>query len=459
MSFLLIPVYTRFLTPYDYGILDMAIIIITLSIIIFTFQLSQAIARFYTEKKKAGLEKRFSFNALFFSCISFLPISLLLFIFSQDIATALFDGQQHIEIVKLLGPLMFFQGALYSLQSILRYNMKPKPEVVISIFLTACTLAFVILFVVQYRMGALGVIWAQFLGFTMAFLLGMVLNHRSFEWKFSIADLREMIIFSWPLIFSSISVFLYTFVDRLVIKSFLGFHEMGLYGVGVRISTIAVLIMTSFGTAANPLIYKHYMDEGFSEKINVLFRAVLFVASCCFLGITLFAKEIILLFTTEQYFGAHIVIPFLVAGAFISQFSVFVLGLEIAKKTKLISIIYFFGGLLNFGLNIWLVPIFGIIAAASTTLATAILILTIRYYLSQRNMPLNYDLKLAFFLMLVLLGLVLFQQHFVPDLNLRSFIIKMGIFALFVTFAIVIRILPIDELRKVIQLFKSYGSK
>lgn len=448
LSILLVPVYTRFLTPEDYGILDMGLITIQLFLLVFTFQLNQAIARYYFDKKEIGIAGTYAWNSILFGVISFIPLFGLFFLFDEGISTLLFARNDLVKIVWLLCPLMLFQGGFFLLQSVLRYSLQPKLEASLSVILTATSLALVLCFVVLFNLGAFGIVAALTISHALVFTVGLILSRRSLNFQIDFIAFRELFSFSWPLIFSSLSVFMYTYIDRFMIRSELGLDEVGLYGVGSRIASVAVLVMSSLSAAVNPLVYRHYRDPDFQEKISDLFNSILVFVSLTYLGVVLFKGEILLLFTTPEYYASAVVIPFLVASAFISQFNMFLPGMEIAQKTKLIAAIYFSGGVINLLLNYLLIPIYGIWGASVATVVTSLAVLVVRYFFSQTFHRITY----SFFRLSIVVGAVLLLlfalDSFTTDSTVQGIFIRAFSCLIFGVFFWLIGWLPVNKLMR-----------
>ena len=202
-----------------------------------------------------------------------------------------------------------------------------------------------------------------------------------------------MLLFSAPLVPSGIAVFVSHYIDRLMINHFLTLGDLGLYGIGFRLSSSVGLVMVGFQGALTPLIYTHYQAPETPRQIAVIFRAFCFFALLLFFGLAIFAKEILWLLTTPEYYSAADVILFLVPAILVSNMYIFAPGIGIAKKTHLTLWINVCGAILNTGFNYLLIPLFGIQGAGAATLMGYIFVFASNVFFSQRFYPVPHEWK------------------------------------------------------------------
>jgi O-antigen/teichoic acid export membrane protein len=149
-----------------------------------------------------------------------------------------------------------------------------------------------------------------------------------------------------------------------------------------------------------------------------------------------------------------IVIPFLVLSAFLSGMHVFAPGLGIAKKTKHIAVINIVGALLNVGLNVFLVPRFGILGAATATLISSSCVFGGFMIFSQRLYPVPHDFGRflgATFIVLVLGSVGFSLSGFGLILSLLT---KTLVLAVCAACLVALRIVSIEELRHYVSKLK-----
>jgi O-antigen/teichoic acid export membrane protein len=264
---------------------------------------------------------------------------------------------------------------------------------VVSILVVVVSLSVTVLLVLGFNLGVRGFILGQTAGTVVGFLASLGFSWRRYRHSFSWKLLRAMLNFSLPLVPSSLLVLTWTYVDRLFISNYLTIGDLGIYGIGVRFASVASMIVLSINLALTPLIYANYRKQETPARISQL--ASLFFLTMCLLlaGASLFSKEILVIMTTEQFYGAAGVIPFLMAGALLSQMYDFAPGVFIAKKTHLILFTNVLACFLSVGLNFLLVPRLGILGAAISKAVNGFFVFSMYACLGQREYRIPYRLR------------------------------------------------------------------
>jgi O-antigen/teichoic acid export membrane protein len=180
--------------------------------------------------------------------------------------------------------------------------------------------------------------------------------------------LKEMLMFSIPLVPSGIAVFISSYIDRMMLNHYMSLQEVGLYGVGFRLASVVGLVMVGFKGALTPLIYSHYQEAETPQQLATIFRLFIVLSLFVFLGLSLFSEEILHLMTIPAFYSAEEVVVLLVPAVLLSNMYIFAPGIGIAKKTYLILWINVYGALVCVGLNWLLIPVAGIVGAAGAKL-------------------------------------------------------------------------------------------
>lgn len=422
ISFFLLPLYTSLLTTRDYGVLELLSIVSTLSIIIFTFQINQAVARFYNELINQKHIQMYTSTVAIFSLTSFATFLLLGLIFVNPVS--LFIGLPVKSTVLAL--LSITLNALFYLsQNQLTWKIKPFQEMISSLVYNISTIGSTILLLVVYKQGVEGILIAQCIGAVLGIITGVVFTRKDFSLFFSIKLLKKLFQFSLPLIPSALSAFLFLFTDRICIKEILGMDELGVFTVGNKIASILTLASLGASSALSPLIYKHYKDPKTPDKIAFLFRifSVLTISLMAFLS--LFSKELLHILTPASYHSAHVIIPFLTFVLFLSTITLFFPGLSLSKRTKMISTITVISGSLNLIFNLLLVEKYGIVASSAVSAGSYLINFSLFYYFSQKEYKINVNIITVFFVILLLFTLTGISNYFELGIlvNLAFFIL------------------------------------
>ena len=172
---------------------------------------------------------------------------------------------------------------------------------------------------------------------------------------------------SLPLIGQMLASQLLSFSDRIMIEKYCGTSEVGIYSTVYTIGTLTTMLWTAVNGTFTPYIYKNIENNRENIKRNSF--VLLSIFSFISLFVVLLGPEITRIFGTEEYYEGIYIIPPVAAGVYlISVCDIYSDLLIYSQKTKYIMIGTVFGAITNMILNALLIPLFGYIAAAYTTL-------------------------------------------------------------------------------------------
>lgn len=449
----LVPLYTRVFNPDDYGLIDWLATIGALFGAVLPMQITQAVARFYPDAETAEAKKKIASTALWFALVM-RALPLVAFLLATDyFADLILAEKASPDLLILWGVSIVIVSFTEANANLLKWTLQPEKRVKVSLASSIGGVLGVIIFVLGFGWGLEGIFLGRILGGIPGMIMGGYACREFYIFQFDFAKFKEMLRFSFPLIFTAISVLIMSYADRVFIKSYLSFDELGLYGVGYRFSSISSLFFTGIAHALTPLIYHHYKEKETPKKIADLFRYTILVGGIMVLGFTFFSKETILILATEDYLGGAKYIPYLVAANIISLVYVFFPGMEINKRTDLVTYVFIFSAMANVGLNYIFIQMYGAVGVALGTLLASVLNMLIRYFMSQRfyRVPFNWPVVIGWSIFCV--AMVLVFQHFLIDLEgVVGILIKAGLLLLIPVMVLLTGLLKKSEIAAVRKL-------
>ena len=445
LSLILLPLYTRVLNPADYGALDLLIVFASVVNLTIALEVSQGVARFYASEANPARKILYASSAFWFTFFCHAIFLGIMLLYSNKLAE-LIMGRADLQLVFKLGLVYIFTHGIFCLiQNQFRWELLSVKYAIVSLTLAFVTAGVSLWLAYFLQWGLIGILLGMLSGSVVASVLGLWLLRSSFQFCFCITQLKEMLRFSTPLVFSSIAVWVNLYVDRMMINHFLTIDEVGLYGVGYRLASIAALIMVGFQGALTPLIYANYQNPNTPGNLEKIFRIFVLFALLIFLFLTLFASEILAIVSTPGFYGASVVVIYLVPAILLGKMYIFSPGIAIAKKTYFMVWINVIGGLMNVGLNYFFIPLFGITGAGMATMLSyggvfaAYTLIGNRFYPIPYNWPSIFAAVGLAVLIAVMLPLWPLSDHFRWLANL---FIMIG-FALLAPF---LRLIKIDEI-------------
>ena len=384
ISLFLVPLYTRVLKPADYGSLDLLSVFASIINLTIALEISQGVARYFAAEKNKDKKVIYASSAFWFTLFCYSLFAFLMLI-KSNYFSSLIMGQKGLEIAYKIGIVnIWINGLFYLIQNQFRWELRSKEFAFISLLMSLTTAGVSIWLTYGLSLGINGLLLGMFSGSFLGTLLGLILLRKTFRFCFEKSYLFEMLKFSVPLVFSGVAVWVSLYVDRLLISHFLTINDLGLYGIGYRLASVAGLIMVGFQSALTPLIYTYHKEKDTPQQIERIFRLFLVVAMLFFLFISLFSLDILKIFTTPSFYGGWLVVVYIVPAILLANMYIFAPGISIAKKNNYLIWINVVGAILNLLLNSIFIPFLGIEGAGLATLLSYLAIFVTYMYFSQR---------------------------------------------------------------------------
>jgi O-antigen/teichoic acid export membrane protein len=403
VGFLLIPMYTRFLTPTDYGVMALVSMYTQAMFVFMNLGQSVSLFRFYYDHDSAEGRARVVAAALWIVLLFAVPLAVVPFLFPTFLARLLLDDPALWYLMWIATGTVLAKVLLRMPFSIMRANGESKRYATWSFVRNGTATVLAVILVAGYLLGATGVVLSQFLGEALICILlaGMTfpMLRVGIHWK----DIREQLIFGLPLVPAGIASFGMDLADRWFLRHYYSVAEVGIYSLGYRFGEILIFVVTAFQLSWPQFLFSHRKDANAPELYAHMTRYYLVTILFLWLGLATFAPELIRLMATPAYYGAAVVIPVIsLAMALDGMAFMFNIGQLFMKRTIYRSITVCVSALVNLGFNFLLIPRYGTMGAAWATFAgfavQAFLTLAISqrlYHVPYRYGPLAWATGLA----------------------------------------------------------------
>jgi O-antigen/teichoic acid export membrane protein len=417
VGFILIPIYTKQLSVEEFGILSILEISSQILIAFLGISLHQGLTRWYWDINNKEKQKSTFFTILLFVTIFSATIIILLFIIRKQLSILIFEAETYQHLIILLLLSSGFQLISQLITSLMRLQSKAIMFSVTSVIRLIIALLFTIYFIIHLKRGVNGIYEAQIISYIIFLIITFKYLITNIKLKIEFQILKNILIFSYPLTISTVAAVLLNVADRYSIRYIAGLEETGVYSLGFKISnSIKSIFMTSAQFAITPIVYKMVNDKNNTRFYSKLATYMTYAITLIALVVSIFSKElVVLLARKEEYLVAFKIIPILAISLVIDQFRYNIaFGLNIAKKTHIISIIIISVSIINIILNVILISYFSIYGAAVATLISRIILCIIYYYYSNKYYPVPYELikiiKLIFLATLFILSAMLLND-------------------------------------------------
>ena len=387
ISLLLLPFYTRVLSPTDYGVVDLATVFMSLVLLTVALEVSQGVARLFPDADDHAERVGYASTALWFSIGAYALFVAIALPLAPELSRIVFDSRDRADVATVMVLSAAANGVFLLLLHQLRWSLKPVGFTAGSLTYALTSIGATVALVLAADLGVTGVLLGQLVGAIGGALVSLAFSRELYRLTFDRRKLAEMLRFSLPLVPSSIGVFVTLYIDRVAIKELMTVADVGIFGIGYRVASVVTLLVIGVQLAVTPLIYSRYREPGAPMAIAQIFRAFVGMSVVVAVALSIFASEILRLVTTPEFYAGAVVVPLLGPALLISAMYVFAPGLGIAKRSGLQALIMIAGAALNTVLNFVLIPPWGIIGAAAGTLVSAVVVLAIYMMVSQRLYP------------------------------------------------------------------------
>jgi O-antigen/teichoic acid export membrane protein len=397
LAIFLLPLYTRVLSPGDYGAYDLLITLVALANLVVALEIAQGLARYLADAPEAAARKRLASTSLWFSVLMYGLFMLIGLLAAPQLNALVIGDARYLDAFRLGVCFIAVNGIYYLLLNQFRWELRSKAYAFASVAYALFTLLFALYFCLWLDLGLEGVILAQLLAALLVVLLCLWFLRKTFGWLFDVGQLLAMLRFSAPLVPAGLAMFISLYINRFALNHFGDLEDVGHFGIGSRIAGLAGLLIMGIQGALTPLVYQHYRDPQTPGQIARLFSWFMALALVGCLFLSLFARELLILLATPKYMAGAALVGVLAPALLLSQMYIFAPGIAIAKKTHWQLWVTLISAAVSMAANWVLVPSWGIWGAALATLLTSLVFFGAWVSLSQLLYRIPYALKALVF--------------------------------------------------------------
>lgn len=412
-GFISFPILTRIFSVGEYGILGLITTTIFIAVAIGKFGFPNSIVRFYQDFKSRKSLSSF-YSTMVLSSAGIAAIIAILFGVVATLIPTRFIGVGSIGLLYLVSVLIFIGCIIDILTSFLRAEQITKLYNFIAVIHRYGSLSLSIFIVFLIIKGLYGFYIGHVISGIM--LLTFLIYYFSKKWRvsakgFSKEILADSIKFGLPLVWAELGHLVLNYADRYMVQLFLGSIPLGLYTAGYNLATyVAEVIIYPINYAMTPIYMDILVNKGEEETrefFTKLFTYFVLIISPVVFGFIAVGRDLLMVLASSKYIEAYTVLPYVVIGQSIYACSIILnSGLFIRKKTHLMTIIMIGACFLNVGINIVLIPRFGIIGAAQATLISYIFYTVIITYYAFKEFRFRIDF--AHILLYLAIGSVMY---------------------------------------------------
>jgi O-antigen/teichoic acid export membrane protein len=453
VSLVMLPIYTRYLTPKDYGVIELLTMIIDVAAIIFGARATQAIYRFYCTAETLKDKNSIIASAFFLSFLFNLIGAVTVITLSRYLALAVYGDdhyQRYILLFSLVMVLMPFTAIPFTH---IRAQQKAWLYFSFSIFKLVLQVTLNIYFVVIKDMHVDGVIYSTLvstavMGLALAFyslsITGIRITRTACKMLFS---------FSLPMKFAALGAFYLTFGDRYILSIFTDLTQVGIYSLGYKFGFVFTII--AWDAFENMWNAEKYAIQNKPDAKRIYQTVFLYMSSILIslgLFISLFSKDLLIIMSDPAFQSAYKVVPIIIIAYIIQSWGRYCdLGILLEQKTSHIAYAHMIAVVVITVAYFTLIPEFGIYGAAWATVIGFLA----RFYWVNKKAKQYYDMELPWGKIGVIGSIavgIFIASTFSPEQLTPSILLRLALFLIFLSALFVLPIFDRDQKRELYKL-------
>jgi O-antigen/teichoic acid export membrane protein len=392
VNFLLLPLYTRVLSPHEYGGVALLLLCEAFLKVVNRWGLDASYLRLCYDYPNDEDRKTLAGTVAGFLAAADGVIAVALVAAAAPINRALFGSLEFMTAYRLLVLNNFAGGFLFIPLTVLRIQERSRVFATVTFLRAFGTVLLRVILVLGLRYGVVGLVLADVI-VTAATLIGLASTARAVvAWRFSSKMLRDLLAYGLPHVPHGLLSQVMTMADRVVLGFYLPLSDVGIYLIGATVASVIKFYPVAFEAAWMPFAFD---SRGRRDAPKLFARMGTYAfAVLAFLVVALvgLAPPIIELMLPGDYRAAMPLIPLLTVGMAVQSLSWFPMtSVNIAKRTGIFPIVTAIGAAASLIANLQLIPRFGLRGAGIALVASQLVTTATTVYFAQHAYRIPYE--------------------------------------------------------------------
>lgn len=392
ISFLLLPIYVRYLSPGDYGVLALLLTVEMLTKIVFRWGVDASFMRMYYDCPDHAARRRLASTVFYFLLAANGVVLAAALLLAPTLSRHLFGSPSQAAALQILLVNTFLGGFFFIPFHQLRIERQSPRFIALTVTRSLATIVARLTLVIGFQLGVIGIVLADLV---TTVLFGLVMLPRFAALigpVFSRDLLREALRFGLPRIPHGLAQQTVAVSDRYVLSLYATLHEIGLYSIGASFAMGLKLFLNAFEYAWAPF-YFAIMRE---PDAKPTYRLVATWGAAVLIGLAMLvsagAPQIVRIMTTPLFHGAASVMPWIAVGVVLQGVYLLTsIGLNITKRTEFYPMATGLAAATSIGANLALVPRYGVTGAAIANALSYAVLAGVSAVFANRVFPVGYE--------------------------------------------------------------------
>lgn len=421
IGFFLLPIYTKYLTPNDYGIVSIVTAVTGFLGIFYLFGLHGAVSRYYYDYiEDDTLFKKFVGSILMTILIISLSLTTLLFLTHKFILDKFIKGINFYPYMALCLVTIALSTLFPIYQGILQMQHKAEKFAAQQFILFLLSLGLNITFIVIFKLGAMGPLLSALIVSSLGFIYAFISFNKFVSWNIDKKIIIRSLKYSAPLVPHTLAGWTSNLADRIILNNLKNTSLVGIYNIGYQFGNIIGIMTVAVNSAFVPWFFSVMKNDN-NNRSNIYKFANAFVLlySLGALWLSILSPYILKLMVNKNFFGAVDCIQYIAfAYVFNGVYYFFVSGLFYNEKgTKYIFICSTIAAIINIILNFVLIPKYNIVGASVATLISfavmSVLVLCLSIIVNKKdNLKWRYKTMYCIVIVSMIITVILKKMKF-----------------------------------------------
>jgi len=394
LGLILLPIYARYLSPDEYGIWGLSNSIGLFLNLMLPFGMLMAVGRFYFDARDES-ERATSLGVIFIFLVVFpLVVLLLLERFGTSLFMWITPGVPYVPYMRLTSWATYF--SIFSIIPLMVLQSREQAGKYLLLNLGEAILfhALAIGFVVFGKWGVLGMLWGSLLSNVVFAVIYIYQTLRWYPPRFSFPRFIEIFRYSLPLVFHGMAGWILMLSDRVILEHWVSLAQVGIYSLGYTIGMIVQNAADAATTAWFPAFYASRNSGENAEQATEVVTYILWGINAIALLLTIGLHHLIGWLLPVAYGGAEPVVVWVaLSGVFVQVYYILSYSIHYLKKTGYLAIISWSSAIVNLMINFALIPRYGYIVAAISTLIAYMVMAGLAFLIGNKLYPIKYEFK------------------------------------------------------------------
>ncbi len=460
LGFILVPIYTHYLSEADFGIFSNVYAYIAFFNIVYIYGMDAAFLKYSSLAENNDKKNVFS-TSYWFVFFTTIILSLIILIFKNSFVFLMQVPQKYEYLIYYVVLILLFDTLVLVPFANLRLKRKAGKFAFIKMSFIIINIALILVFIMKWKYGIEAIFLSNLIASVLTFVMLLPEIIKSLNLSIKKDTLKKMLIFGLPYLPAAISSTVVQVIDRPILTAMTDDATVGIYTANYKLGIFMMLFVSMFQYAWQPFFLVNAKEKDAKEIFAKILTLFVIMASIIWILVTLFVDDFAKFklpggnpIIAPAYWKGLVIVPtILFAYIFHGMYVNFNAGIYIEEKTKYLPYITLVGAVINVVANVVLIPKYSLVGAAYATLFSYMAMAIGLYFVSQRFYKIDYEIaKVLRIIGLIVVSSIIYFYLFYS--NELFFINKFILLVFFISMLFILKVIKIADFNIIMRLLK-----